>query len=74
MNEIPNYLTVKQFVAKHKAFSNGGMRWQIHKEESNGLKGSGAVIRNGARILIDEEKYFDWLIKRSEAQEEAKDE
>lgn len=28
---------------------------------TNGLKASGAIIRNGRRILIDEEKFFNWL-------------
>lgn len=60
-----SYLTVKMFTEKHKAFSVGGLRFQIFNEETNGLKESGAVIRNGSRVLINEPKYFDWLEEKN---------
>lgn len=55
------YFTVKQFVEKHKAFAIGGLRSQIFLESSNGLKKSGAIVRNGRRVLINEARYFAWL-------------
>lgn len=55
------YSTVKQFCERHPAFPIGGMRHRIFNEESNGLKESGAIIRNGRRVLINEEKFFAWL-------------
>ncbi len=55
------YLTVQQFSKKHPAFPVGTLRHQIFNEETNGLKKSGAIIRNGRRVLINEPKYFAWL-------------
>ena len=61
MTTTPIFLTVKQFSEKHPAFPNGGLRHRIFHEETNGLKKSGAIIRNGRRVLINEEKFFVWL-------------
>ena len=61
----PIFLTVKQFCERHQAFSYGGIRHNIFHENSNGLKESGAIIRNGRRILINEEKFFSWLETRN---------
>ena len=55
------YLTVNQFCEKHKAFKIGGVRSQIFNEDNNGLSNSGAIIRNGRKILIKEAAYFAWL-------------
>ena len=57
----PTILTVKQFSQKHGAFPEGGLRHLIFYSDINGLKASGALIRNGRRILINEEKFFDWI-------------
>ena len=58
---IPSLLTVRQFTQKHPAFPEGGLRHRIFHAETNGLKESGAIVRNGRRVLIDEEKWFSWL-------------
>lgn len=58
---IPTLSTVKQFIDRHQAFAEGGLRHQIFHAEENGLSTSGALLRNGRRILIDEEKFFDWI-------------
>lgn len=58
---IPNFLTIRQFSQKHPAFPEGGLRHRIFYADSNGLNKSGVIIRNGRRVLIDEEKFFDWL-------------
>lgn len=64
---IPNLLTVSQFSIKHPAFPEGGLRHRIFHAETNGLKASGALVRNGRRVLIDEEKFFVvWLANFSE--------
>ncbi len=55
------YLTVNQFVEKHAAFTNGGLRALIFNENSNGLAKSGAIIRIGRKVLIDEAKFFGWV-------------
>jgi hypothetical protein len=54
-------LTVRQFAEKHPAIPIGGIRWQIFNEETNGLKESGAIIRVGRKVLIDEARYFAWV-------------
>jgi len=59
--DIPTYLTVNQFCERHPAFKLGGVRHNIFHEKTNGLAESGAIVRNGRRILINEEKFFDWL-------------
>ncbi len=54
-------LTIKQFSKKYPAFPEGGIRHRIFHAESNGLAKSGTIIRNGRRILINEERWFAWL-------------
>ena len=61
------YLTVNQFVARHPAFTHGGLRNQIFNEDKNGLKQSGAIIRNGRKVLIKESAYFSWLENQNKA-------
>ncbi len=58
---IPTLLTVKQFNQKHPAFPIGGLRYRIFYAKQNGLDNSGALVRNGRRVLIDEERFFDWV-------------
>lgn len=58
---VPTLLTVKQFNQKHPAFPIGGLRHRIFYAKQNGLDGSGALVRNGRRVLINEERFFDWL-------------
>ena len=55
------YLTVNQFIEKQPAFTNGGLRALIFNEYSNGLAKSGAIVRIGRKILIDEAKFFSWI-------------
>lgn len=63
MNTQPTivYLTVNQFCEKHAAFTLGGMRSLIFNEHQNGISNSGAVIRIGRKVLIDEAKFFNWV-------------
>jgi hypothetical protein len=61
VNFIPLISTVKQFCHKYPAFTEGGIRDRIFHADSNGLKKFGAILRNGRRVLIDEEKFFNWL-------------
>ena len=55
------YLTVQQFTTKHAAFTVGGMRSWIFNEDTNGLKKSGAIVRIGRKVVIDESKFFAWV-------------
>jgi hypothetical protein len=61
VNSIPLLSTIKQFCQKYPAFTEGGIRDRIFYADSNGLKKFGAILRNGRRVLIDEEKFFQWL-------------
>jgi hypothetical protein len=54
-------LTVRQFSEKHVAFTQAGLRWVIFNEKSNGLFESGAIVRVGRRVLIDESRFFGWI-------------
>jgi hypothetical protein len=59
------YLTVNQFTAKHTAFTLGGLRSLIFNEHINGLAKSGAIVRIGRKVLIDEAKFFDWILAQN---------
>jgi len=63
--ETPTLLTVNQFTQKHPAFPIGGLRYRIFNEKENGLADSGAIIRYGRKVLIDETKFFDWVVSGS---------
>lgn len=59
-----NLKTVNQLVADCPALTHGGVRWDIFHAETNGLAASGAIIRRGRRILIDEDRYYAWMRER----------
>ncbi|MEW8074145.1 MAG: hypothetical protein AB2826_27435 [Candidatus Thiodiazotropha sp.] len=64
INELSSsspYRTVKQFIKENPAFSEGGVRWEIFNEETNGLKESGAILRKGRRVFINVPRYFQWI-------------
>lgn len=65
MNQPPKLLTVPQFSEQNPAFPKGGLRWQIFNEDTNGLKESGAIIRVGRKVLIDADRYFDWVYSQN---------
>jgi len=60
------FSTVKQFCQRHPAFTIGGLRHQIFHEKSNGLAKSGAIVRIGRKVLINESKYWGWLESQNE--------
>lgn len=78
IKQLANLLTVKQFSAKHPAFSEGSLRWLIFlsksRESSRGsIAGNGlavALVRVGRRVLICEESFFDWIREQDAASEE----
>jgi len=64
----PNLATVRTFAQKYPdVITEGGLRWEIFNEEKNGLKDSGAVLRRGRKIMIDVDRYFNWLYAQNEA-------
>ena len=63
----PNYLTVSQFVNQHTAFNTGGLRSLIFNEHQNGLAESGAIVRIGSKVIIDESKFMGWIESQNKA-------
>ena len=61
------YFTVQQFIKKHQAFTIGGLRSLIFNEHTNGLAESGAIVRIGRKVLIDEAKFFAWVESQNKA-------
>ena len=59
----PTLLTVAQFSEKHPAFPIGGLRYQIFHEKENGLAESGAIIRFGRKVLIDETRFLKHIVE-----------
>ena len=55
------YFTVQQFTKKHPAFTVGGLRSLIFNEHQNGLAKSGAIVRIGRKILLEESRFFGWV-------------
>jgi len=58
--ETPQYLTVKQFCAKHPAFSIGGIRSAIFWRRDE-LEKAHAVAQLGRRVLIDEPRFLAFV-------------
>jgi hypothetical protein len=59
---IPKLSAFKTFQQKHcDAFTVGGLRDCIFNEHKNGLANSGAIVRMGRKVLINEEKFFAWI-------------
>jgi hypothetical protein len=54
-------LTVKQLAEQQPGLTEGGIRWDLHDRQNNGLAASGAVLRRGRKLLIDSELYLAWL-------------
>ena len=55
-------LTIRQFAERNPFITESGLRYQIFNSQTNGLESSGALVRLGRKILIDEEKYlFGWV-------------
>jgi len=67
----PVYLTVDQFAERNPAFTRAALRNIIFKAEprqssrgeipGNGLGDTGAIIRLGRRVLMDEAKFLAWV-------------
>jgi len=60
---IPTLLTVNQFCRKHEGFPVGGLRYRIFHADTNGMADAGVIVRNGRRVLINEAKFFEWLMR-----------
>lgn len=48
-------------------FTACAIRQHIYNEHKNGLSNSGAIIRVGRKVLIDPEKYLEWIYAQGNA-------
>lgn len=53
--------TVRQFCDRHEWARPGGIRHAIFHRDSNGLAQSGAIVRFGRKLLLDEARFVDWM-------------
>ncbi len=51
--------TIKQFAEVYPAFPIANLKWLLYQRKGNGLHK--AVVRVGRRVLIDEDRFFQWL-------------
>ena len=58
---MPKIVNIEQLSQEVPAFTQASIRWLIFRAKENGLEESGAIIRLGRRVLIDEEKFVDWV-------------
>lgn len=67
--------TVLQFAERYPAFSPASLRDLIFKSSDrtnsrgdripgNGLEQSGAIVRLGRRVLLDEQAFFRWIAEQ----------
>ena len=73
----PVIVTVAQLAERNPAFTTAAVRNLVFKAEprqsslgeipGNGLAESGAIIRLGRRVLLDEAKFLDWVTAHGEA-------
>ncbi len=62
----PNLKPVKALCRDNPdSCKEGGVRWQIFNADTNGLAESGAIVRIGRKLLIDEDKYFAWVMAQN---------
>jgi len=63
----PNLDTVRTLAQKYPdVLTEGGIRWELFNADENGLTRSGAIIRRGRKILIDTDRYFEWIYSQSQ--------
>ena len=62
MSTVENLKTVRQLAEASPAFSEQSIRWLIFNSERNGL--DTALVRVGRRVLVDTERFNEWLEER----------
>jgi hypothetical protein len=77
----PQLRTVKQFASAYPAFSEGSLRWLIFKagspqtvSDDHSAALNDALVRIGRRVLIDENKFFEWARRGPQFQQSRADE
>lgn len=54
-------LKAAQIPERNPGLTIGGVRFDLFNRDRNGLAESGALVFRGRRILIDEDRYLNWL-------------
>ena len=49
---------VKKLCNKHEGINEGGIRCEIFHAKDNGLEKTCTIVRNGRKVLINEDRYF----------------
>ena len=57
--------TVKQLAEKNPYLTESAIRWMLFNRKTNGL--SVAVTKLGKKILVDDEKFDQWVESHGEA-------
>ena len=57
--DTASFSTIAQTSAKFPAFTEGALRWLVFNAASNGF--GKVIVRVGRRVLIDEERFVEWL-------------
>ncbi|HZF97638.1 MAG TPA: DNA-binding protein [Pseudoxanthomonas sp.] len=65
-----NLKTVSQF-ATDSVWSEAQLRWMIFHAATNGLQQSGAVVRCGRRVYLDEAAFDRWLVSQNPGLQQA---
>ncbi len=55
--------TVDRLAEQQPGLTKGKIRWDLFNRKSNGLEESGAVVNRGRRLLLDQDRYLDWLAR-----------
>lgn len=57
-----NLTTVRGLARKYPdIYTEAAIRWKVFNAESNGLADAGAVMRDGRKVIIDEDRWFQAL-------------
>ncbi len=60
--DVPAFFSVTDFVKRHANYLTiSRIRKLLFVRDTNGLTASGAIVRMGGRLLIDEPKFIAWL-------------
>ncbi|APO98588.1 hypothetical protein RM61_15900 [Xanthomonas phaseoli pv. phaseoli] len=58
--------TVSDFAAD-SPFTEAQLRWWIFRQEDNGLRAHGAIVRVGRRVYVDVQAFDKWIESQQEA-------
>jgi len=61
------FYSIEQFCRRNPVFTPASVRWLVFRANENGIEASGAIIRNGRSIVIDEPAFFSWFRSRKAA-------